>query len=113
MNKTRVNVWMGIATVLLLLALRAAAGNYWLLWDDPNPAGTVQKYGVHHSTNLAGPFELIGTPTVKSNLLPPLKSGFHVFFVTAIGTNGFESDPSNSVFAPVVQSVHTELIYIP
>jgi hypothetical protein len=41
--------------------------------------------------------------TIETNLiLGPLNSGNHFYYVTAVGTNGFESDPSNQVFNPVI-----------
>lgn len=90
------------ATLLICSALTVLAGAR-LLWDDPNPDGIVGKFVVYHATNIAGPFLVLGESATTNGLeLPPLRSGNHFFYVTAVGTNGLESDPSNQVLAPVV-----------
>lgn len=73
-----------------------------LIWIDDNPPGSVGKYIVYHSRTINGPFTNMMETTQASAALPRLFSGNHYFFVTAVGTNGFESDPSNQVLAPVV-----------
>jgi hypothetical protein len=65
-----------------------------LVWDPPSNVDVipVSRYVVYHSGVVAGPFMPIGN-TIETNLiLGPLNSG----------TNGFESDPSNQVFNPVI-----------
>lgn len=73
-----------------------------LAWDNPNPVGTVGKYVVYHGRTTSGPFTNLVETTSTNTVLPALRSGLHVFYVTAVGTNGFESDPSNQVLSPVV-----------
>lgn len=73
-----------------------------LSWDNPNPVGTVGKYVVYHGREATGPFTNLIETTITNTVLPSLRSGLHVFYVTAVGTNGFESDPSNQVLSPVV-----------
>ncbi len=81
-----------------ILAIAAAL----LLWEPNNPPETVGKYVVYHGRNISGPFTNIVETTATNTTLPALRSGLHVFYVTAVGTNSFESDPSNQVLAPVV-----------
>jgi len=73
-----------------------------LVWTDPNPVSTVGKYVVYHGREISGPFTNLVETTGTNTVLPQLRSGLHVFYVTAVGTNGFESDPSNQVLSPVV-----------
>lgn len=88
---------------LLLFLLPLQPRTAKLAWDDPNPAGTVAGFAVYHAFNVTNNFAAFGQATTNQFPLPLLQSGTHFFYVTAIGTNGFESDPSNQVFEPVVQ----------
>lgn len=81
-----------------ILAFAAAL----LVWEPNNPVDIVAKYVVYHGRNISGPFTNMVEVTVTNAPLPKLESGLHVFYVTAVGTNSFESDPSNQVVAPVV-----------
>lgn len=84
--------------MIQILAFAAAL----LTWEPGGPTNLLSKYVVYHSRIITGPFTNL-VETVQTNAtLPKLASGTHFFFVTAVGTNGFESDPSNQVFAPVV-----------
>lgn len=87
---------------LLLLTLASAMGGARLEWDSNAASDGVGYYRVYRSTNsIDGPFFPYSQVATNSVLLGPLISGRHFFFVTAISTNGFESDPSNKVLAPV------------
>jgi fibronectin type 3 domain-containing protein len=97
---------------LLLTAVGAFAGSARLVWDDPNPAGTVGKYAVYHASSVTGAFALLGETQTNAFTLPRLQSGAHFFYVTAVGTNGLESDPSNQVLAPVVNPPQNTKILI-
>lgn len=82
----------------LILIMSAAL----LVWEPNNPSGTVGKYIVYHGRSISGPFTNLVETVATNTLVPQLKSGMHVFYVTAVGTNSFESDPSNNVQVPVV-----------
>lgn len=82
----------------LILIMSAAL----LVWEPNNPTNTVSKYVVYHGRSITGPFTNLVESATTNAPLPALKSGLHVFYVTAVGTNAFESDPSNQVLAPVV-----------
>lgn len=84
--------------MIQILAFAAAL----LIWEPGNPTNAVGKYVVYYSRASTGPFTNLVETTQTNALLPKLQSGSHFFFVTAVGTNGFESDPSNQVLAPVV-----------
>lgn len=74
-----------------------------LIWE-PNPVSDgVGKYIVYHGRSITGPFVNTAETTTTNTVVPSLESGLHVFYVTAVGTNGFESDPSNQVQVPVVR----------
>ena len=94
---------MKIFFVLLLAACTAMAGAR-LTWD-PNPViEGVSKYVIYHSSTPIGGFTNfaeVPAMLLPAFPLPPLRSGAHFFFVTAVSTNGLESDPSNQVLAPV------------
>lgn len=71
-------------------AFSAMSADWQLLWDDPNPLGSIRGYSVLHvavgkSTNA------IWTPSKTVSLqLPP---GMHQFSVSAVATNDLSSDP--------------------
>ena len=93
---------MKVALTFLLSTFCAFGGVARLAWDNPNPVGFVGRFNVYHTTNLVStPFTLFGESATNEFRLPALQSGFHCFIVSAVGTNGFESDPSNQVLAPV------------
>lgn len=72
----------------------------WLFWNPPVPfegSPDISFYVAYKGTNITGTFTALNTiPAGVTNFnVGPLKSGAHFFYVTAVGTNGAESDPSN------------------
>ena len=95
--------------ILLLCSVSLAFGGAQLVWNANPASDGVAKYVAYHSTNVAAidvtpwwlTFDPIGDTTNTFFDLGRLRSGQHFFIVTAVSTNGFESDPSNNVLAPV------------
>lgn len=83
-------------------------------WNPPSNINEipVAKYVGYYSTVIDGPFNPIFETTATNQTLEPLKSGRHFFYITAVGTNGFESDPSNKPFVPVVNPPANAVIKI-
>ena len=84
------------ARILLLVGLcglsqlSVVAGEWMLLWDDINPAGSIARFDVTHvepsgRTNAY----VVNVPRIKL----PLNVGTHRFSVVAVGTNSVPSDP--------------------
>lgn len=68
-----------------------------LEWDVPSADG-VASYRVYRSEGEAGEFILVGEPTAPSLVDSGLVPGrTYLYRVTALGTNGIESDPSSDV----------------
>lgn len=89
-------------TILFLTLIASTAfGGAKLMWDNPNAAGTVGRYIVYHSRAVSGNFTNYSETVTNELALGPLRSGPNFFYVTAVGTNAFESDPSNQVLVPV------------
>lgn len=90
-----------LLTLLAMLVALSASAGVQLVWNANAPGDGVGKYVVHHGRSVSGPFtNLVETVTTNAPL-PRLASGLHVFYVTAISTNGLESDASSQVIAPV------------
>lgn len=90
----------------LLLAALGAQGAALLVWDENTASDGVGKYVIYHGRSMVGPFtnyaEVARRPWPTNFVtVRPLTSGPHFFYVTAVSTNGLESDPSNQVLAPV------------
>lgn len=73
-------------------------------WNEPSNISEIPVgfYLGYHGSAINGPFTNIFQTTMTNHSLGPLKSGRHFFYITAVGTNGFESDPSNKPFVPVI-----------
>lgn len=79
-----------IAAITCAVAARAAT----LLWDDPNPAGTVAAFRVWRELS---PGQWTNIATVGTNRWPiVLPPGNHKVVVSAVGVDGLESDRSTN-----------------
>lgn len=69
--------------------LTAAAGDWTLLWDDPNPAGSILRSEVTHidSASKTNTYQ-----TSATQLKLPLTAGTHRFSVLFVATNLVTSD---------------------
>jgi hypothetical protein len=85
-----------------------------IVWDPPSNIDVmpVGFYIGYHSSSINGPFVESFRTDETNHVLGSLQSGNHFFFVTAVGTNGFESDPSNKVFEPVINPPRNSVIRI-
>lgn len=111
-----------IAALGLALALTVAvtaqsfAASWRLLWDDPNPAGSVASYRVYRvtgmTTNTATTpptittnWALLASPTTPAWPIANLAPGLHTLAVSAVGTSGLESDRSTNAIVGLIVAV--------
>jgi hypothetical protein len=76
-------------------------GTATLTWDTNPASERVSKYVIYHATNTASAFVWFGETSTNAFSLPPLRSGSHFFYATAVNYLGLESDPCNQVLVPV------------
>lgn len=97
-----------------VFAQAATPGRYKLVWDDPNPVGSVLKYRVFNVTmttnttttpvTVTTNYALLAEPTVKEwpIVLPP---GLHNVAVTVVGKSSLESEPSTNATVQLLIAV--------
>ena len=90
--------WLG--TTLSIVALAASAqgqSSVTLAWD-PSPGGAIAGYRLYRGAASRTYTNVIATGNATSNTVSSLVTGATYFFaVTAVGTNGLESDYSSEV----------------
>ena len=80
---------------VLSVALPLCAADLRLEWD---PSANADAYNVYQSTNVAGPWQCVGT-TSGTNYILTVEPAAYFFFVTASNFWG-ESGPSNLASTP-------------
>lgn len=102
------NLKKGLGLVGLISAT-ALGGTARLEWDNYCDTSEIEYTLVYHSCDMTN-WTVYGQSTSNSLPLSALKSGAHFFYATNVGTNGFESDPSNQVRASVVTPPITKIV---
>lgn len=112
-KKLTIETLMAMRKTLLILGISLAAltcgiaQNFirpWrIVWDDPNPTGTVMGYRIYRQTNPTNWVTV--TNTVAKEWPVNLSPGVHTLAVTAFGTNGLESAASESLPVGVLLAV--------
>jgi hypothetical protein len=72
-------------------------GAYKIIWDDLNPPGSITNYIVYVGLNKDSMTNLYSTGINKEFYPTNVISGTNLLYVTAIDTNGIESDYSNTI----------------
>ena len=91
----------------MVISVLSLSAGWRLSWDDPNPAGFVASYRVYQYTAIAT--NILATVTTNTWSID-LPVGEHTVAVTAVGTNGLESDYSAALtFRLIVSPVNIRI----
>lgn len=80
-----------IMLISIAMVSIASANPVKFAWDDPNPAGTVVSYNVYVGGSV------VATSTTTSAEVDLSAGSNYSAYVTAVGPEGLESGPSNTV----------------
>lgn len=110
---------LGLVLALTIAATGQSFSAAWrLMWDDPNPTGSVTQYRVYRVTSvttntttqpptITTNWALLASPTSPVWPIANLAPGLHTLAVSAVGTSGLESDKStNAVIGLIVAVVN-------
>lgn len=86
---------------LFIFCLTVLAVDVTLIWNANDPLDQVEGYRLYQSTNIAGPFNYIGSANTTNFVVTGLSPGVYFWYVTATNYWG-ESLPSNKASTPPV-----------